>query len=82
MQIAGAESEHRALLRVAANENPANNRIAESALVPSVKSAVTPLMPFLNGSGFFGPFTPPTLAQINSLSMPYTPASFPAQKYI
>jgi len=82
-QIMGVEAEHRALLRVAANQSPPNNRLVESALIPSVKSAVAPLMPFLaNASGFHGPFTPPTLGAINQLTMPYTPKSFPTPTYI
>ncbi len=83
-QIAGVESEHRALLRVAYNQNPPNNRIVESALLTSVQGAVGPLTPFLGSgtSGFHGPFNPPTIGQINSISMPYTPASFPKPTYI
>jgi hypothetical protein len=83
-QIAGVESEHRALLRVAYNQNPPNNRIVESALLTSVQGAVGPLTPFLSSgtSGFHGPFNPPTIGQINSISMPYTPASFPKPTYI
>jgi hypothetical protein len=83
VQIAGVESEHRTLLRVAANENPANNRIAESALLTSVQGAVGPLTSFLQGgTGFHGPFNPPTLGNINEASMPYTPKSFKPQTYI
>jgi hypothetical protein len=83
VQIAGVESEHRALLRVAANENPPNNVIAETALLTSVQGAVAPLASFLQGgTGFHGPFNPPTLGNINEASMPYTPKSFKPQTYI
>ena len=66
VQIAGVESEHRALLNVAANINPPNNRIIESALLQSVSDAVAPLTPFLQGgSGFVGPFNVPNISGID-----------------
>ncbi len=83
VQIAGVESEHRALLNVAANVNPPNNRIVESALLPSVGAAVAPLTPFLaGGSGFIGPFAAPSLSSCMSLAGPYNSSFFPKPTYI
>lgn len=81
VQIAGIECEHRALLRVAANENPANNVLIESALIGRVSDAVKPLTPFLKGGdGFSYKMDMPGIAAIKSVSAPYDPASFPAIK--
>ena len=78
VQIGGIECEHRALLNVAANVNPPNNRIIESALIKRVGDAVAPLMPFLEGgSGFVGPVTMPTKGEVNKIAQPYGFSSFP-----
>lgn len=84
VQIAGVECEHRALLRVAANENPANNRIAESALLKSVGEAAGPLTPFLQGgSGFMGPIPMPTDQKtINTAAEPYGFSFFPKPVFV
>jgi hypothetical protein len=80
-QIGGIECEHRALLRVAGNLNPPNNRIIESALVKRVSDAVAPLTPFLQGgNGFTGPFKMPNKGEVNAIAWPYGFASFPAFK--
>ena len=80
-QIGGIECEHRALLRIAGNLNPPNNRIIESALIKRVSDAVAPLTPFLaGGSGYTGPFTMPHKAQVNAIAWPYDSKSFPAFK--
>ncbi len=79
VQIAGVECEHRALLRVASSSNPPNNRIIESALVPSVSAAVPPLTPFLSGGGDYTvQHHLPSMAKIDARSAPYGFASFPA----
>ena len=81
VQIGGIECEHRALLNVAANINPPNNRIIESALIKRVSDAVAPLTPFLEGgSGFTGPFTMPGKADVNKIAQPYGFSSFPKYK--
>jgi Ferritin-like domain len=81
VQIGGIECEHRALLNVAANVNPPNNRIIESALVGRVSDAVAPLTPFLQGgSGFSGPYKMPTKGEVNAIAWPYGFASFPKFK--
>jgi hypothetical protein len=81
VQIGGIECEHRALLNVAANINPPNNRIIESALVKRVSDAVAPLTPFLEGgSGFAGPYKMPTKGEVNAIAWPYGFASFPKFK--
>ncbi len=79
VQIAGVECEHRALLRVASSSNPPNNRIIESALVPSVGAAVPPLTPFLSGGGDYTvQHHLPSGAKVDARSSPYNFASFPA----
>lgn len=79
VQIAGIECEHRALLRVAGNANPANNRLIESALLTSVSGAVAPLTPFLaGGTGFVGPFHLPSMSDIDAIAQPYGFSSFPS----
>ena len=79
VQIAGIECEHRALLRVAYNQNPPNNRIIESALVASVADAGTALAPFLApGKGYTGPFKLPTQQEVQAISKPYDFQSFPS----
>jgi hypothetical protein len=81
VQIGGIECEHRALLNVAANINPPNNRIIESALIKRVSDAVAPLTPFLTGgNGFTGPFKQPTRGEVGAISWPYNFASFPKYK--
>jgi hypothetical protein len=81
VQIGGIECEHRALLRVAANLNPPNNRIIESALISRVFEAVAPLTPFLQGgSGFTGPFAMPSAGDIHAATAPYSFSSFPKYK--
>ncbi len=79
VQIAGIECEHRALLRVAGNMNPANNVIIETALIRRVSDAVAPLTPFLQGgSGFSGPYARPGMNEVNAIAWPYGFDSFPS----
>lgn len=79
VQIAGVECEHRALLRVASNANPANNRLIESALIASVSDAVAPLTPFLTGgSGFVGPYNLPSQSACDTTAQPYGFSFFPS----
>jgi hypothetical protein len=81
VQIGGIECEHRALLRVAGNLNPPNNRLIESALIKRVSDAVAPLTPFLSGgTGYTGPFNMPHKAEVNAIAWPYDLKSFPAFK--
>ena len=81
LQIGGIECEHRALLRVASNSNPPNNRIIESALIKRVKDAATALAPFLSGgSGYTGPFKMPGKSAVNAIALPFGFASFPKYK--
>jgi hypothetical protein len=81
VQIGGIECEHRALLRVAANLNPPNNRIIESALLKRVGDAVAALTPFLEGgSGYTGPFKMPHKGEVNAIAWPYGFQSFPHYK--
>jgi hypothetical protein len=84
VQIAGVECEHRALINVAANINPPNNRLIEQALVKSVQDAVTPLTPFLaGGSGFSTtPLSVPSVSAIEALASPYTTPTFPKAIFI
>ena len=83
VQIMGIECEHRALLRVAANLNPPNDRIAEKALLTSVSEAATPLAPFLGGgAGFSGPYSMPGPHSINETASPYGFAFFPKPVYV
>ena len=83
VQVAGIECEHRALLRVAANLNPPNNRIIESALLTSVGAVATPLAPFLSGgAGFVGPFPVPHQSAINDVAQPYGFSSFPSFRIV
>ncbi len=78
VQLAGVESEHRVLLRVAYNQAPPNNFIIEEALVPSVGAAATALAPFLSPSkGYTGPFKPASEAEVIAISKPYDFQSFP-----
>jgi hypothetical protein len=79
VQIAGIECEHRALLNVAANINPANNVLIETALLTSVSGAVAPLTPFLTGGmGYSGPYPLPSMNAINTVAQPYGFSSFPS----
>jgi hypothetical protein len=73
VQVLGVECEHRALLGVAANTNPPNNVVIETALLKSVADAVSPLTPFLQGgSGFSStPIVQPTRNAVNHISKPY-----------
>jgi hypothetical protein len=81
VQVLGVECEHRALLGVAANINPPNGIILESALLPSVSAAVAPLTPFLTGgTGFSGPFEMPSQSVINTTAEPYGFSFFPKFK--
>jgi hypothetical protein len=84
VQVLGVECEHRALLRVAANENPANNRIIESALLSSVGAAAGPLKPFLQGgNGFVGPIPMPVnMDTINTAAAPYGTSFFPTPTFV
>jgi hypothetical protein len=80
VQIAGIECEHRALINVAANINPPNNRIIESALLTSVGAATGPLAPFLaSGSAGFNttPLNLPSKTLVDSLAQPYGFSFFP-----
>ncbi|MBV8596833.1 MAG: ferritin-like domain-containing protein [Candidatus Eremiobacteraeota bacterium] len=72
VQIACVEGEHRALGRVASGSNPPNNRYLESGEFKCVSDAVAALKPFLaGGSGFSGPYTVPSKAQVNAMANPY-----------
>ena len=72
VQVMGVECEHRALLGVAANQNPPNNRVYEAALVKSVRGAASALVPFLTGGdGYTGPFRLPTPSKVNAVASPY-----------
>jgi len=72
IQVAGVECEHRALLRVAAGATPPNNYEIEQGLLKTVGDAVAPLNPFLSGgSGFIGPFSPPSKSEIDKIATPY-----------
>jgi len=84
VQIAGVECEHRALINVAANINPPNNRLIEQALVKSVQDAVTPLTPFLaGGSGFSTtPLSVPTVSAIDTVASPYSMSTFPKAIFV
>jgi rubrerythrin len=84
VQICGVECEHRALLRVAANLNPPNNVVAESALVPNVLSAVGPLTSFLSGGSGFDttPIPTPIKDAIGPLAAPYGFSFFPKPVFI
>jgi hypothetical protein len=77
-QIGGIECEHRALLRVAANLNPPNNRLIESALVKRVSDAASALTPFLEGGdGYEGPYSMPSRGEVNLEAGMYNFKSFP-----
>ena len=83
VQVLGVECEHRALLGVAANINPPNNLIIETALLSSVDSAVGALAPFLTGGdGFTGPYALPTKADVNTIAQPYGFSFFPSFKIV
>jgi hypothetical protein len=83
VQVLGVECEHRALLGVAANINPPNNLIIETALLKSVDSAVGALAPFLTGGdGFTGPYKLPSKADVNTMAQPYGFSFFPAYKIV
>ena len=85
VQIAGVECEHRALLRVASNSNPPNNRIIESGLLTSVDGAVPVLKNFLasGGTGFSTTaYTPPSISEIEKLAGPYGTSFFPTPTYV
>jgi hypothetical protein len=78
VQVLGVECEHRALLGVAANMNPPNNVVIETALLTSVQGAVKPLTPFLQaGSGYSGPFEMPSQSAVSAQAYPYDFAYFP-----
>jgi hypothetical protein len=78
VQVLGVECEHRALLGVAANVNPPNGIIIESALVKTVQDAGAALAPFLTGGeGYAGPLSLPTSSAINKESQPYGFSFFP-----
>jgi len=84
VQIAGVECEHRALINVAANINPPNNRLVEQALVKTVQDAVTPLTPFLGGGTGFSatPISVPSIAAIDTIAAPYTMSTFPKAIFV
>ncbi len=83
VQVLGVECEHRALLGVAANINPPNGRIVETALLSSVMGAIGPLTPFLEGGdGFTGPFELPGEQEINTTAHPYGFSFFPKYKIV
>jgi hypothetical protein len=83
VQVLGVECEHRALLGVAANINPPNGIIVETALLSSVAAAVPPLTPFLQGgSGFSGPLKLPHPDDINATASPYGFSFFPKVKLV
>jgi len=69
-QILGVESEHRALGRVVAGDDPANNVTLEVASFTAVGQAGAALAPYLTGKGFTGGVTSfiplPTQAQITT----------------
>ncbi len=73
VQTAGIECEHRALLRVAANENPPNDRAFELAVVRCVEDAAQALGPFLQGgTGFSGtPISVPRRTDVEATAKPY-----------
>lgn len=83
VQVLGVECEHRALLGVANNVTPPNDRILEAALLKTVADALVPLKPFLSGgSGFIGPFELPAKGKINSMAWPYGFSFFPHYKIV
>lgn len=57
-EVLGVECEHRAMGRVVAGVNPANNLTLEKALFTAVSQAGAALTPFLTGQGFPGSATP------------------------
>lgn len=84
VQIAGVECEHRALLRVAANENPPNDLPFERDVVACVEDAVTALTPFLQGGTGFSttPIPVPTKSEVDSIASPYGFSFFPTVKIV
>jgi hypothetical protein len=83
VQVLGVECEHRALLGVANNVTPPNDRIIEAALLKSVADAVVPLKPFLaGGSGYKGPVALPARHKIDKISWPYDFSFFPHYKIV
>jgi hypothetical protein len=84
VQVMGVECEHRALLGVAANINPPNGIVIETALLKSVADAVPPLTPFLQGgSGFSStPLDQPTRGAVHTVARPYNFDFFPAYKVV
>jgi hypothetical protein len=84
VQILGVECEHRALLGVAANMNPPNNVIAETALLTSVSGAVAPLTPFLSGGSGFGTgiYNTPDVSKANAIAGQYNTSFFQKPAYV
>jgi hypothetical protein len=84
VQVLGVECEHRALLGVAANINPPNGLIIETALLDSVAAAVPPLTPFLQGgSGFSStPLAQPARGAVHAIAKPYGFDFFPSYKVV
>jgi hypothetical protein len=83
VQVLGVECEHRALLGVAANNTPPNDRIIEAALLKSVNDAVKPLTPFLQGTeGYVGPLKQPGRHDVENISWPYDFKFFPHYKIV
>jgi len=84
VQILGVECEHRALLGVAANINPPNNVIAETALLTSVNGAVPALTPFLSGGSGFSTVASyaPSVSKIDAASAPYDTSFFKKPTYV
>ena len=83
VQVMGVECEHRALLGVAANVTPPNNRYVERALLKSVVDALGPLKPFLSGGDDFeGPINMPNENEVNAIAQPYGFSFFPHYKIV
>jgi hypothetical protein len=83
VQVLGVECEHRALLGVANNVTPPNDRILEAAVLKTVADALVPLKPFLSGgSGFTGPYELPARGKINNIAWPYGFSFFPHYKIV
>lgn len=69
-EIMGVEAEHRALGRVIAKVNPANNLTLEKAPFTAVSQAGGALKPFLTGQGFSGGATPALALPLDVLTIP------------
>ncbi len=69
-EIMGVEAEHRALGRVIAKVNPANNLTLEKAPFTAVSQAGGALKPFLTGQGFSSGATPALALPLDVLAIP------------